>query len=106
VPALTNGTTGGINALSNVVPEIFAAATSALETGDVERAVAISQRAIGPLFTNCAAHGFAPAAKVGAAARGFIESTAVRPPLVDLDADDRAAVAAAVDDALAVVDEH
>jgi 4-hydroxy-tetrahydrodipicolinate synthase len=106
VPALTNGTTGGINALTNVVPEVFDAATSALEAGDVERAVTISQRAIGPLFANCAAHGFAPAAKVGAAARGFIDSTAVRPPLVDLDDADRAAVAAAVDDALAVVDER
>lgn len=104
VPALTSGATGGINALANVVPEVFDAATSALADGEVERAVHLSQTAIAPLFEQCAAHGFAPATKVGAAARGFLDSTAVRPPLVDLDTDDRADVAETVEDALAVVD--
>ncbi|WP_142856903.1 dihydrodipicolinate synthase family protein [Salinigranum halophilum] len=104
VPALTSGATGGINALANVVPEVFDAATVALAEGEIERAVHLSQMAIAPLFEQCAAHGFAPATKVGAAARGFLDSTAVRPPLVDLDEGARGDVADAVDEALAVVD--
>jgi 4-hydroxy-tetrahydrodipicolinate synthase len=104
VPALASGAAGGINALANVVPEVFEAATSALAAGDVERAVTISQTAIGPLFEQCATHGFAPATKAAAASRGFLESTAVRPPLVELDGDAQAAVAEAVEHSLTVVD--
>jgi 4-hydroxy-tetrahydrodipicolinate synthase len=104
VPALASGATGGINALANVVPEVFDAATSALAAGEVERAVHLSQTAIAPLFEQCATHGFAPATKVGAAARGFLDSTVVRPPLVDLDEEARAGVADAVEDALSAVD--
>ncbi|AUV81723.1 dihydrodipicolinate synthase family protein [Salinigranum rubrum] len=104
VPALTGGITGGINALANVVPEVFDVTTSALADGDVERAVRLSQAAIAPLFEQCSTHGFAPATKAGAAARGFIDSTAVRPPLVDLDDGAQEDVAAAVEDALTVVD--
>jgi 4-hydroxy-tetrahydrodipicolinate synthase len=104
VPALVGGATGGINALANVVPEAFDAATAALAAGDVERAVTLSQTAIAPLFEQCATHGFAPATKVAAASRGFLESAAVRPPLVDLGADERKDVADAVEHALAVVE--
>ncbi len=103
VPALTGGITGGINALANVVPEVFDAATAALADGDVERAVSLSQTAIAPLFEQCSTHGFAPATKAGAAARGFLDSTVVRPPLVGLDEEAQAEVADAVEDALAVV---
>ena len=105
LPALSNGATGGINALANVVPELLDAATSALADGDHETAVTLSQEGIGPLFSQCAAYGFAPATKAGAAARGFLDSTAVRPPLVDLTADERADVADVVDEALALLDE-
>jgi 4-hydroxy-tetrahydrodipicolinate synthase len=105
VPALASGATGGINALANVVPELFDAATAALADGDVATAVRLSQHGIAPLFEQCATYGFAPATKAGAAARGFLDSTAVRPPLIDLTPDERADVAAAVDDALAVLDE-
>jgi 4-hydroxy-tetrahydrodipicolinate synthase len=104
VPALVAGAAGGINALANVVPEAFDAATSALAADDPERAMRISQAAIAPLFEQCAAHGFASATKVGAVARGLMESTAVRPPLVELSADARSEIADAVDEALAVVD--
>jgi 4-hydroxy-tetrahydrodipicolinate synthase len=104
VPSLTNGATGGISALANVVPELFDAATSAVAAGDVERAMRVSQTAIAPLFEQCATHGFAPAAKVGAASRDFLASTAVRPPLVDLTADAREEVAAAVDESLAALE--
>ena len=104
VPALASGAAGGINALANVVPEVFEAATAALAAGDVERAVTVSQTAIGPLFEQCATHGFAPATKAAAASRGFLASTAVRPPLVELDDDAQTAVAEAVENSLAVVD--
>jgi 4-hydroxy-tetrahydrodipicolinate synthase len=105
VPALASGATGGINALANVVPELLDEATSALADGDLDTAVTLSQEGVAPLFEQCATYGFAPATKAGAAARGFLDSTAVRPPLVDLSADERADVAAAVDDALALLDE-
>jgi 4-hydroxy-tetrahydrodipicolinate synthase len=104
VPALVGGATGGINALANVVPEAFDAATAALAAGDVERAVTLSQTAIAPLFEQCATHGFAPATKVAAASRGFLASAAIRPPLVDLGSDEREEVADAVEHALSVVE--
>ena len=105
VPALTSGATGGINALANVVPEVLDAATSALADGDLDTAVTLSQEDIAPLFEQCATYGFAPATKAGAAARGFLDATAVRPPLVELTAEERADVATAVDEALSVLDE-
>ncbi|WP_254546857.1 dihydrodipicolinate synthase family protein [Halomarina pelagica] len=101
VPALVFGGTGGINALSNVVPEVFAAAYEAATDGDVEAARRIHRRAIAPLFQQCVAHGFAPATKAGLLARDVISSDAVRPPLVELDGDATADVAASVDAALA-----
>jgi 4-hydroxy-tetrahydrodipicolinate synthase len=105
VPALASGAAGGINALANVVPELFDALTSALADGDLDTAVTLSQAGIAPLFEQCATYGFAPATKAGVAARGFVDSTAVRPPLVDLAPDERADVAAAVDAAMATLDE-
>jgi 4-hydroxy-tetrahydrodipicolinate synthase len=104
VPALAGGGTGGVNALANVVPEVFDALASAAAAGEYERAADLSRRAVAPLSERCATHGFAPTAKAAAAERGFLDSAAVRPPLVALSEDDRAAVADALDEALAVVD--
>jgi 4-hydroxy-tetrahydrodipicolinate synthase len=103
-PALTGGAAGGINALANVVPEVFDAMTAALTDGEVERAMRLSQTAIAPLFEQCASHGFAPATKAGAAARGFLDSTSVRPPLVELDEPEGQDVADAVDEALTALE--
>jgi 4-hydroxy-tetrahydrodipicolinate synthase len=103
VPSLAFGGSGGINALANAIPEVFARTTTAVARGDLERARALSDEAIAPLFEQCAVHGFAPATKVAAAARGFIPSTTVRPPLVTLDADARSTVEDAVEQALAHV---
>ncbi|WP_211311796.1 dihydrodipicolinate synthase family protein [Halarchaeum salinum] len=104
VPAGLMEATGGINALSNAVPEVFAAVRDALNKGDDARARELHTDALTPLFAFCADHGFAPATKAALAARGRIDDAAVRPPLVELDEGARAAVAAAVDDALALVD--
>jgi len=103
VPAGLMGATGGINALSNAVPEVFAAVRDALNAGDDERARDLHRGGLKPLFAFCADHGFAPATKAALASRGRIEEDAVRPPLVELDEGARAAIAAAVDDALALV---
>ncbi|GGN14035.1 dihydrodipicolinate synthase family protein [Halarchaeum nitratireducens] len=103
VPAGLMGATGGINALSNAVPEVFAAVRDALNAGDDERARELHRGGLKPLFSFCADHGFAPATKAALAARGRIDEDAVRPPLVELDEGARAAIAAAVDDALTLV---
>ncbi|GGM68190.1 4-hydroxy-tetrahydrodipicolinate synthase [Halarchaeum rubridurum] len=104
VPAGLMGASGGINALSNAVPEVFAAVREALNAGDDERARELGRGALKPLFAFCADHGFAPATKAALAARGRIDDDAVRPPLVELDEGARAALDAAVEDALALVD--
>ena len=97
LPALCFGATGGINALSNVVPESFVAAAEAASEGDLERVRAIHATQIAPLFQQCVEHGFAPASKVGLVARGVLDSAAVRPPLVALGDSQQAAIADLVD---------
>jgi 4-hydroxy-tetrahydrodipicolinate synthase len=87
VPSLLADADGGINALTNAVPEPFANAIAAVRAGDYDRAREIQATEITPLFELCARHGFAPASKTAATARGFVPDTAttVRPPLVTLD---------------------
>ncbi|PHQ40225.1 dihydrodipicolinate synthase family protein [Halorubrum persicum] len=102
-PTVTLGADGGINALSQVIPEAFVALGEALRAGDDDRALALHREAIAPLFARCADYGFAPATKVAAAHRGFIPDPAVRPPLTLPDAAGREAIAADVDAALDAV---
>ncbi|ELZ59340.1 MULTISPECIES: dihydrodipicolinate synthase family protein [Halorubrum] len=102
-PSASLGVDGGIHALSQVIPEAFVALGEAIRAGDDDRALALHRRAVAPLFERCADHGFAPAAKVGAAHRGFIPDPAVRPPLTLPDADAREAIRADVDAALDAV---
>jgi len=96
LPGLFAGSAGGINALTNAIPESFVSAVAAYEAGDHDRAREIQATEIAPLFSQCITHGFAPAAKVAAAARGFVPRSSVRPPLVELDADARADIEEAV----------
>lgn len=96
VPGLFAGSSGGINALTNAIPESFVSAVAAYEGGEYDRAREIHATEIAPLFGHCVTHGFAPAAKVAAAARGFVPDTAVRPPLVELGPDARADIEDAV----------
>ncbi|WP_416841795.1 dihydrodipicolinate synthase family protein [Haloferax sp. DFSO52] len=97
VPSLLFGATGGINALSNVLPGAFAEAFEAVERGDVSVAREIHENRIAPLFQQCIAHGFAPATKAALQARGVIDNDDVRPPLTTLDSDARTNIASVVD---------
>lgn len=100
VPGLLAGAAGGINALSNAIPEAFVAARDAVEAGDVEQASEIGTERIAPLFQQCVAHGFAPATKAALESREWLGTAAVRPPLVELDEGAKAEIAAGVERAL------
>ncbi|WP_410767366.1 4-hydroxy-tetrahydrodipicolinate synthase [Haloferax sp. DFSO60] len=78
------GSNGGINALSNVLPGVFASIRDEAFEGDTERALDIEQSALPQLFGYCLDYGFATVAKVGLVSRGVITSSEVRPPLVSL----------------------
>jgi 4-hydroxy-tetrahydrodipicolinate synthase len=102
-PSASLGVDGGVNALSQVIPEVFVALGEALRAGDDDRALTLHRRAIAPLFERCGDHGFAPATKVAAAHRGFVPDPRVRPPLTLPDEAAREAIAADVDAALDAV---
>ncbi|WP_227379349.1 dihydrodipicolinate synthase family protein [Haladaptatus halobius] len=102
VPGMLMGAEGGINALSNVIPEVFVAARDAVAMGDVERARAVGAKRIAPLFQQCVTHGFAPATKAALESRGWLETAAVRPPLVELDEQTKEEIEMSVDHALAI----
>lgn len=97
VPGVSMGATGGINALANVVPEAFEAAVYAVESGDMARAREVQLDHVSPLFAHCLDHGFAPVTKSALVARGVLDDDAVRPPLVELDAEAAASVASTVE---------
>ncbi|ELZ96413.1 dihydrodipicolinate synthase family protein [Haloferax sulfurifontis] len=101
VPGLVLGATGGVNALSNVVPEAFVAAATAADRGDVAEARRIHERHIAPLFQQCVEHGFAPATKAALRARGVLETAEVRPPLVGLDKTARGEISSLVETSVA-----
>ncbi|KAB1194102.1 dihydrodipicolinate synthase family protein [Haloferax sp. MBLA0076] len=75
------GSDGGINALSNVVPEVFASIRDEAFAGETEAALGREQAALPDLFGYCMEYGFASVAKVGLEHRGVIASSEVRPPL-------------------------
>lgn len=97
VPALRMGSNGGVHALANVIPEVFA---ELLESANDERGAELQREAIAPLFELCVEHGFAPATKAALVHRDVIPSDEVKPPLVELDEDAKADIADAVDRAL------
>lgn len=100
VPALRMGSDGGINALANVVPELFADLVADPTSGRARRL----QTAISPLFECCTEYGFAPVTKAALVHRGVLEDDAVRPPLTAVDDAIRAEIADAVTRALAAGD--
>ncbi len=104
VPGMVQGGTGGINALSNVIPEVFTAAAAAVASGDIAKARRIQTEGIAPLFQQYIEHGFAPATKAALAERGVMDSATVRPPLIELDDDSRDTIGSAVEDALVAAD--
>lgn len=94
------GSDGGINALANVVPDAFRSLCDALDAGDVAQAREIQRDVLSPLFATCLQYGFAPTTKELLAARGVVDATTVRPPLVELDEESQSAVDDVLDDAL------
>lgn len=101
VPSLIMGANGGICGASNVVPEAYPTLLDAVGTGELERVTAVQQSQIGPLFQHALEVGIAPTLKVAAAARGYLPSTEVRPPLTELDEEVRAEIVDTVETAVA-----
>jgi len=99
VPSLRMGADGGVNALSNVIPERF---REIADQPDSDRARDLQAEAIAPLFSACATHDFAPATKAALVERDVLPSADVRPPLVAVD--DTESIADAVDRALTAAD--
>ncbi|MFC6903823.1 dihydrodipicolinate synthase family protein [Halalkalicoccus tibetensis] len=99
VPALRMGSNGGVHALANVIPEVFA---ELIESADEERGAELQREAIAPLFDLCAEYGFAPATKAALLHRDVIPNDEVKPPLVALDEEAREEIGEAVDRALSV----
>lgn len=97
VPALRMGIDGGVNALSNALPELF---RETVDRARAERGGALQREAITPVFEACTEYGFAPAAKAALVSRDVIPSDAVRPPLVPIEDPDP--VGSTVERALAV----
>lgn len=99
VPALRMGSNGGVHALANVIPEVFA---ELLDSADTERGATLQREAVAPLFELCVEYGFAPATKAALVHREVIPSDEVKPPLVSLDEGARTEIGEAVDRALDV----
>lgn len=99
VPSVRMGANGGIHALANAVPEVFA---ELLDSADTDRGAELQREAIAPLFDLCAEYGFAPATKAALLHRDAIPSDEVKPPLVALDEETKGEIAEAVDRALSV----
>ncbi|GAB7092065.1 dihydrodipicolinate synthase family protein [Halorubrum luteum] len=84
LPSLRMGATGGVHALSNVVPSAFAELSRLARTSEGESSAARAEElheGIGALFDACLEYGFAPATKTALCERDVIESARVRPPL-------------------------
>lgn len=77
LPGLRMGLDGGVNALANVVPEVFGVL---LDEPASERARRASD-AIVDLFDACVEVGFSTGAKAALVQRDVVETAAVRPPL-------------------------
>ncbi|QGX96091.1 dihydrodipicolinate synthase family protein [Haloplanus rallus] len=91
VPAISMGATGGINAVTNYFPGMMAETIDAA-ANDLDRARDLQLDHIAPLFNASLEFGFAPTTKTILVERGVIDDDAVRPPLVELDDDQKAAV--------------
>lgn len=97
VPALAMGADGGINAISHLYPDAFAAVADAVTSADLARARSVQHGTIDPAFDALAEHGFAPVVKAVLAERGVIASDVVRPPQERLAGPEREEVLDALD---------
>lgn len=99
VPALRMGSNGGVHALANVIPGVFA---ELLDSADTERGATLQREAVAPLFELCVEYGFAPATKAALVHRDVIPSDELKPPLVPLDKEAKTEIGEAVDRALSI----
>jgi 4-hydroxy-tetrahydrodipicolinate synthase len=104
VPAVSMGATGGINAVSNYLPGLMAEAIDAAAADDLKRARDLQLNHIAPLFNTSLEFGFGPTTKVALIERGVIDDDEVRPPLVELNDDQTAAVRSVLDGTLAAAE--
>lgn len=81
LPSLRVGADGGINALSNVVPE---ALSELYDEHDAERGKQLHE-SIGPLFDACLETGFAAGTKAALVRRGVLDRAETRPPATAVD---------------------
>lgn len=100
VPAVSMGATGGINAVSNYFPGLMSDAIDAAAANDMERARDLQLNHIAPLFNTSLQYGFGSTTKTALVERGVIDDDTVRPPLVELDEEQRATVRDVLDDTL------
>jgi len=94
---LLAGASGGVNGLSNVLPEAFSGLVGAVREGDLERARRIQVEQIDELSALCH-RGYAPTIKAVLAELDVVERPDVRVPLTELTERERTDVAAAVRD--------
>lgn len=99
VPAFQANANGGIHALANVIPEVFA--EMAKGRGD-SRNAHLQQSAVAPLLELCLEYGVAPAVKAALLHRDVISTDEVKPPLVPLADEKKVEIGSAVDHALSV----
>jgi len=104
VPAVSMGATGGINAVSNVFPGLMDDTIAAAATNDMSRGRDLQLNHVAPMFNTALEYGFAPTTKAALVERGVVDDDAVRPPLVELDDTQVAAVRDVVDETLAVAE--
>jgi 4-hydroxy-tetrahydrodipicolinate synthase len=102
IPALRVGTNGGVHALANVIPEVFA---EVVEHANDNRGSHLQQDAIAPLLELCLEYGVAPAVKAALVHRNVIPTDEVKPPLVTLDEQTKEEIGSAVDHALSLTNE-
>jgi len=92
LPSLRMGLDGGINALANVVPEVYA---TLMDEPGSDRARQ-AHDALADLFDVCLDVGFASGVKTALVHRGVIERDAVRPPLTPTPESEHERIASAV----------
>lgn len=102
VPSLRVGARGGVHALANVIPEVFA---EIVEHANNDRGMYLQQEAVAPLLELCLEYGIAPATKAALVHQDVISTDEVKVPLVTLDEESKTEICDAVDHARSVMNE-
>jgi 4-hydroxy-tetrahydrodipicolinate synthase len=84
-PGVDAGAAGGVNGLSNVLPETMLAVYDAHRDGAAARGRALMRERGAPILDRCRTAGYVSTLKALLSARGVLASAAVRPPLSPVD---------------------